>query len=376
VSDGPNDGTAEVRNVTAWSDATNSVGFRCATTAATTTIVNTVARGTTYDIDAGPLTGKTPKCPATRTNARAANSPGFLPPTSVEPSFENIAADDYRPKTGSSTIDAGADAAENGALDLAGVARKQGAVTDIGAFEFVPASPPPPDPLGAAIPTPDLAMLENITTTKTAPNTQTAPRATPTDAPADPPATAGLPGAAPPQLGTSMLLDTGKGTVLVKLPGTSRYVPLADAANLPFGTTIDTRKGEVALSTALPGGKEQTGTFTGGKFEVRQPKSARGMTDIHLRGVFTTRCPRKKVARAAGKRARKTVRRLWGKDKGGRFRTHGRDSVATVRGTRWLTEDRCDGTFTKVTEGAVDVRAKRGGQTRRVKAGRAVLIRH
>ena len=49
------------------------------------------------------------------------------------------------------------------------------------------------------------------------------------------------------------------------------------------------------------------------------------------------------------------VRSLWGKDKGGKFRTHGRWSVASVRGTRWLTQDRCDGTLTKVTEGAVDV---------------------
>ena len=376
VSDGPNDGGVEVRNVTAWADGTDSTAFRCRTTTATTTIVNTIARGVTYDVDAGIFSGKTPLCPATASNARAGKSPLFSPSSSVEPTFENVAADDYRPKAGSSTIDAGADAAQNGTLDLAGAARRQGLATDVGAFEFVPASPPPPAP-GNTTTTPETPTPDTTTTTTPAQETTPVePRATPTVPPVDEPAPAGLPDAAPPQLGASMLLDTGKGTVLVKLPGTNGYVPLSDAANLPFGTTIDARKGEVTLSTALPGGKEQTGSFTGGQFEVRQSKRDRGVTDIRLRGAFTTECPGRKSARAAAKKRKKTVRRLWGRDKGGRFRTHGRDSVATVRGTRWLTEDRCDGTFTKVTEGAVDVRAKRTGKVKRVKAGRSVLIRH
>ena len=54
--------------------------------------------------------------------------------------------------------------------------------------------------------------------------------------------------------------------------------------------------------------------------------------------------------RAARRRITR-VRRLWGRDRGGRYRTYGRHSHATVRGTRWLTEDRCLGTYTRVTEG-------------------------
>ena len=38
------------------------------------------------------------------------------------------------------------------------------------------------------------------------------------------------------------------------------------------------------------------------------------------------------------------------------FRTVGRFSSATVRGTTWLTDDRCDGTLTRVTKGKVGVR--------------------
>ena len=48
------------------------------------------------------------------------------------------------------------------------------------------------------------------------------------------------------------------------------------------------------------------------------------------------------------------MRRLWGKGHG-RFRTSGHYSAATVRGTKWLMEDRCDGTVTRVVRGTVEV---------------------
>ena len=35
---------------------------------------------------------------------------------------------------------------------------------------------------------------------------------------------------------------------------------------------------------------------------------------------------------------------LWGRDRHGRFRTRGRNAVATVRGTVWKTADSCAGT--------------------------------
>ena len=46
-----------------------------------------------------------------------------------------------------------------------------------------------------------------------------------------------------------------------------------------------------------------------------------------------------------------------------------------MRGTRWLTEDRCDGTLTRVVEGAVDVRSLRTGRVTRVRAGHSHLVR-
>jgi hypothetical protein len=47
-------------------------------------------------------------------------------------------------------------------------------------------------------------------------------------------------------------------------------------------------------------------------------------------------------------------RGLWGSGRG-RFRTGGRRSSATVRGTTWFTKDSCAGTLTKVVEGTVVV---------------------
>jgi hypothetical protein len=77
---------------------------------------------------------------------------------------------------------------------------------------------------------------------------------------------------------------------------------------------------------------------------------------------------------AGASRARR-VRRLWGRDKGGRFRTFGRHSHATVRGTRWLTEDRCNGTLTRVTDGSVVVRDTVRRRSVVVRAGRSYLAR-
>jgi hypothetical protein len=133
------------------------------------------------------------------------------------------------------------------------------------------------------------------------------------------------------------------------------------------GTSIDTRRGRIDLTTAARNGERQTGTFGGGVMQVRQPRRARGRVDIHLRGGDFSQCARPaRRARRSGRLAsasyirRETVRRLWGRDSGGRFRTHGRHSQATVRGTRWLTVDRCDGTLTKALRGTVVVTDRKG----------------
>ena len=66
------------------------------------------------------------------------------------------------------------------------------------------------------------------------------------------------------------------------------------------------------------------------------------------------------------------MRHLWGRGSGS-FRTGGKRSAATVRGTWWLAEDRCDGTVTRVKTGRVDVRDFRLKKTIRLRAGKRSL---
>jgi hypothetical protein len=75
------------------------------------------------------------------------------------------------------------------------------------------------------------------------------------------------------------------------------------------------------------------------------------VTELGLSAPLT--CPRRSSA-GADQRKPPRVRRLWG-DATGRFRTNGRYAAAAVRGTVWLTEDRCDGTLIRVRTGRVQV---------------------
>jgi ferric-dicitrate binding protein FerR (iron transport regulator) len=59
----------------------------------------------------------------------------------------------------------------------------------------------------------------------------------------------------------------------------------------------------------------------------------------------------------------------------GRFRTRGRHSTATVRGTKYLVKDDCNGTLTLVKEGRVVVRDFRRHRTVIVKTGHRYLAR-
>jgi hypothetical protein len=185
-----------------------------------------------------------------------------------------------------------------------------------------------------------------------------------------------------PVLGTSFVAQAEEGSVRVRLPGSDRFVDLPQAASVPVGTVVDARRGAITLSTALPDGGIQQGTFGGGRFQVRQERHDDGMTDLHLRGGSLASCRasrrrgERSVAAVATRKKPRAKRRMWGRDRSGRFRTFGRDSVTTVRGTAWSVADRCDGTVTRVTEGAVDVRVRRSGRVVRVAAGERFLARH
>jgi ferric-dicitrate binding protein FerR (iron transport regulator) len=68
------------------------------------------------------------------------------------------------------------------------------------------------------------------------------------------------------------------------------------------------------------------------------------------------------------------VRQVWGDGKG-RFQTRGRYAAATVRGTKWRVQDRCDGTFVTVARGVVAVRDFGLRRSVLVRAGQSYLAR-
>jgi hypothetical protein len=172
------------------------------------------------------------------------------------------------------------------------------------------------------------------------------------------------------------IVAEGEG-VRFKAPGGS-WQKLDAGAELPVGVALDARRGKVNLMSAGCHGGVQTGTFGGGVFAVRQPRSGCGRLDVYLRGGSFKRCARParrgSARRATASRTRR-VRRLWGRDSGGKYRSHGRHSHATVRGTRWLTEDRCDGTLTRVTNGAVVVRDFKRHRRVLVRAGHSYVAK-
>jgi hypothetical protein len=92
-----------------------------------------------------------------------------------------------------------------------------------------------------------------------------------------------------------------------------------------------------------------------------------------VKGDFTV-CKKAFRITQATKPPKKTVRRLWAQGKG-RFRTRGRYSAAAVRGTNWLTADRCDGTLTQVKQGKVAVTDLVKHKTVLVPAGKSYLAR-
>ncbi len=181
-----------------------------------------------------------------------------------------------------------------------------------------------------------------------------------------------------PVLGKAVGVTPSRGTVRVRARGSKRFITLTAGDSIPVGSTIDARRGRVALSSALnSSGKVQTAQFWGGIFKVGQSRSGRGMTDIALLGGRPS-CAKAPAKASISKRKRKRSRRgakLWAKDKRGRFRTRGSNSVATTRGTFWLTQERCNGTLTKVYEGAVVVRNRKTGKRVTVRAGKRYLAR-
>ena len=166
----------------------------------------------------------------------------------------------------------------------------------------------------------------------------------------------------PPVAGQTANLARVSGTVLVKVAGAKQFVPLTSPTQIRNGSIVDARHGRVRITIDNGRGHLDTADFYGGIFKFEQPKAKAGrlwFADLFLFGGRFKGCPpaprHPQLASAAAKRSHRSVRQLWGSGHGA-FRTVGRFSSASIRGTTWLTDDRCDGTLTQVTAGKVAVR--------------------
>ena len=177
-----------------------------------------------------------------------------------------------------------------------------------------------------------------------------------------------------PSLGRTAVLRPLRGTLGMSPAGIVRSVPLRDTVALPVGSTVAAGKGVVSLTSARDRRRVQTARFFDGSFQLRQRRGRRPITELVLKGGDFRQCRRGASGRATAAQRRRAVRRLWGNGRG-RFRTRGRYSSAAVRGTKWLTEDRCDGTLTRVTRGSAVVRDFVRRRTVTLRAGQTYLAR-
>jgi hypothetical protein len=153
---GVESGTPQLRNDTLVSTGAESVAISLFVVSPTATVTidatNVIAQGTHLDAEAAASAGGTAAIAFDHSNFDT--SKGTVTATSsqtVLPIFVNAAAGDYREAATSPTVNGGINDAANGTTDLLGDPRslpafltcgvQPAAITDIGAYEFVPPQP-------------------------------------------------------------------------------------------------------------------------------------------------------------------------------------------------------------------------------------------
>jgi Ca2+-binding RTX toxin-like protein len=168
-----------------------------------------------------------------------------------------------------------------------------------------------------------------------------------------------------------------QGEFRLRLPEGRRFFALAENLKIPIRSTIDPEAGVVRLATARNrAGARQIASVSAGRFTVRQRGDRRPVTELRLAGG-SPRCRGSSGGRGRAKRppppklavdVAKNKRRV-------RYAVLGEYSLAAATGTAWVTEDRCDGTLTRVTSGTVQVRDFGRDRTVKVRAGTSYLAR-
>ena len=181
-------------------------------------------------------------------------------------------------------------------------------------------------------------------------------KAAPPSSPPPPAFVATLKGPTPTN-GEKVVVAPEEGKVLIKLPGT-KQVRAADRTEGNPGRRGDRRdqgQGDAHLD------RRRRRRTDGGLLRRRLPGQAAGRARASsCSNCSTPSARRRRASRPGGRQLARpppgkpaTSGKLWGSGHGN-FRTEGNDGSATVRGTIWLVEDRCDGTtFFKTRRGIV-----------------------
>jgi hypothetical protein len=184
--------------------------------------------------------------------------------------------------------------------------------------------------------------------------------------------------------GASVGAIVTSGEILIKLPGHHGFKRLAKGELIPLGSTIDARGGVILIESSIGGGEQASGRFSGGIFEVTQPRHGTA-TVLLLKSSFAAchiaKAAKSPLARAAkakkksSKRSHKSVNQVFG-NAHGKFATQGQYATAADQGTSWRVSDRCDGTEIAVTTGKVTVTDFVRHHTFVLKAGQHYLAHH
>jgi hypothetical protein len=159
----------------------------------------------------------------------------------------------------------------------------------------------------------------------------------------------------PPEAGEVNVIPASGGGQCVAVVGGGGCKPLEFGQQVAVDDVLYINPKQSKVQVQFVAGAAQ---FYGGRFDVKEVLSG-GKNVLVMRlvgGDIKGKCGtgNRTAAGVNSQEKTKPIRRLWGKGKG-RFRTRGRYSSGTVRGTNWLTTDYCDGTETRVVAGVVRV---------------------
>ena len=343
-------GTANIYNVTAIASGVNGEAISGNVATGTVWVKDSIAHGEGSDISTKP---GTQALNLTYSDFRAAHSSGYVDQGNnvlAAPVFVHASAGDYHEAEASSTIDAGASDPELTQTDLDGNPWVIGAAPDMGAYEYT-----------------GTAEVDSEDSNASGQEDSD-----------------GLPSSGTPVPGKSVNLRHVSGTVRVELPGHHRFARLSAQSAVPVGSIVDVTQGGVVLTSKVSrSGPSKSGLFRGGRFVITQATGSHSTTNLRLVGGSFAACSSSGAAAdqplAGIARRRPTrhhvVRQLWGSDSGGSFVTIGNTASAAVRGTIWLTQDRCDGTLVRVLRGAVLVHDDVRGRNVLIHRGQSYLAR-